>query len=80
MVTHFQLSKAKSGQKLVIDRCDNPETEMQLVRMGISYGQVVFLAGVVPGGPFVLRLGETEIALGRDIAASIWVQLHIDVK
>ncbi|WP_031513394.1 FeoA family protein [Desulfofalx alkaliphila] len=69
------LDKVKRGQQIVIRSIQNELARLQAVRFGLTEGAVVTCQEVVPAGPVVVRRAQQEIAIGRDIARGIDVEL-----
>ena len=67
------LAATRPGDRVIIRAISDPQAAMMAVRLGIAVGETVTLAAVVPGGPYVLRHGGMEIALGREICQQITV-------
>jgi len=41
---------------------------------GLVEGKEVQVVARLPGGPVVIRMGATEVAIGRGMAGRIWVE------
>jgi Fe2+ transport system protein FeoA len=62
------LDQLKPGQKAQLLTSDHPEDAMAVMRLGLIPGQVVTVQASIPGGgPLVIKQGQLEIALGRDL-------------
>ncbi|AEF95197.1 FeoA family protein [Desulfotomaculum nigrificans CO-1-SRB] len=69
------LDKCKKGQKIKIMNIPNEIIRSQAIRFGISEGAVVTCEEVVPAGPVVVGMYKQQIAIGRNLAKSISVEL-----
>jgi Fe2+ transport system protein FeoA len=69
------LDKTKTGQKIKITSINRQDIKVQAIRLGIAEGVEVICQEVLPKGPIVLRKNKQEIAIGRQIAKEILVQL-----
>ncbi len=69
------LDQIKRGQMVKILSIPDDETRAKAIRFGIAEGEIVLCAEVVPFGPIVLQKNKQEIAMGRNLAASINVVL-----
>lgn len=67
------LDCADVGDTVYIKDISDPQAAMVALRLGISTGEILHLAAKVPGGPLVIRRGDMEIALGREICRGIEV-------
>ena len=74
MAMPLTLEQAHVGDTLRITRITDPETAMMAMRLGVSEGETLSLASIVPGGPVVIRRGAMEIALGRALCRGIEVE------
>jgi Fe2+ transport system protein FeoA len=74
-MTTQSLDSADIGQLLRIADIPEPAVESQLIRMGLSVGDLVTCLSRLPaGGPTVVRRGSLEIALGQGLAQQIQVE------
>lgn len=69
------LIDAREGQVLVVTATDGDEVTVQALRFGIEKGAEVKIERKIPGGPVIISKNQLEIAIGRQIAASIQVAL-----
>lgn len=67
------LSLLKRGQKGRITNIDNPSLRIEALRFGIGIGQSIECCEVIPAGPVIIRKGNQEIAIGRELANCITV-------
>ena len=70
------LAQVKTGDTVRILRIPDPQTRAQIIRFGITEGDVVVCHESIPGGPVVLRKNRQEIAVGRRLASTISVLPH----
>ncbi|MBU7005124.1 FeoA family protein [Phosphitispora fastidiosa] len=71
----MNLDKCKKGHKVRITGIGNSDIRAQAIRFGISEGEIVCCAEVVPAGPVVVQKNNQEIAIGRRLARQIAVEL-----
>lgn len=69
------LDLAKKGQKVRIHTINNPVVKAQALRFGISEGEVVSVEEIIPAGPIILGRKKQEIAVGRQLAKKILVEI-----
>ncbi|MBM7855922.1 Fe2+ transport system protein FeoA [Desulfohalotomaculum tongense] len=69
------LDKAKRGQQLIIRKIPDELVRAQAIRFGITEGSVITCEEIVPAGPVVVRRSKQEIAIGRNLAKNIDVDL-----
>ena len=69
------LDKCKRGQRIKIMHIPDEITRSWAIRFGISEGSVITCEEVVPAGPVVVGMFKQQIAIGRQLAKSIAVQL-----
>ncbi|MGE5589404.1 MAG: FeoA family protein [Bacillota bacterium] len=67
----MNLAETKTGDTVRILSIPDPTTRAQIIRFGITEGDVVVCHEVIPGGPVVLRKNRQEIAVGRRLAETI---------
>lgn len=70
----MNLDKCRRGQIVKIVSITNSNVKAQAIRFGISEGEVVHCAQIVPAGPVVVRKNHQEIAIGRSLAQQIEVE------
>ncbi|MBC8045145.1 MAG: ferrous iron transport protein A [Rhizobacter sp.] len=69
------LKDVRKGQHLKIQRIEDAGVRTQLVRFGIGEGSTVRCHERIPFGPIVVKRGRQEVAIGREIAKAIHVEL-----
>jgi len=69
------LDMVKKGQKVRIHTINNPIVRAQALRFGISEGEVVSVEEIIPAGPIILGRKKQEIAVGRQLAQKILVEI-----
>ncbi len=69
------LDKIKKGQQVVIRSIEDEQVRVQATRFGISEGAVVKCQEIVPAGPIIVSKAKQEIAIGRNLARNIEVDL-----
>ncbi|MHB8125405.1 MAG: FeoA family protein [Desulfitobacteriaceae bacterium] len=69
------LDKVNRGQSFTIGFIPNEGIRAQAIRFGISTGEWVTCEEVIPAGPVVIRKNRQMIALGRQLAKQIQVEL-----
>lgn len=70
----MRLDQATPGQELMITAIADDLARLQAIRFGIAEGSRAVCQTVLPGGPIVLRKGQQELALGRNLANRISVE------
>lgn len=73
MSIQMGLHEAPLNRSVRIARIVDPQTRMQLLRLGITEGSEVICEQRLPFGPVVLRHRHNRLALGRRIARDIHV-------
>ena len=69
------LHKVPMNRTVRIDRIADPQTRMQLLRMGITEGSQVVCEQRLPFGPVVFRHRHSRLAIGRRVASGIHVEI-----
>ncbi|MTI81425.1 MAG: ferrous iron transport protein A [Firmicutes bacterium] len=69
------LDKVKKGQQIIIRKILDELVRAQAIRFGIAEGSVITCQEIVPAGPVVVRRAKQEIAIGRNLARNIDVEL-----
>ncbi|WP_110954857.1 FeoA family protein [Anaerosinus massiliensis] len=69
------LDQILRGQYANIMAIPNEQIRAQAIRFGISYGCKVRCIEKITGGPIVLTRGKQEIAIGRELAQRIQIEL-----
>ena len=67
------LDKSKKGNQIKIVKLPEGNIKSQLIRMGISEGDVLKCLQRLPGGTIILQKSRQEIAIGFDLAKKIKV-------
>ncbi|MBA4250630.1 MAG: ferrous iron transport protein A [Chlorobiaceae bacterium] len=67
------LDKAKKGTYLTISTLPSGLVKIQLIRLGISEGDIVFCLERLPGGTIIIQKNRQEIAIGYDLAKQILI-------
>ncbi|MDI6710394.1 MAG: ferrous iron transport protein A [Bacillota bacterium] len=70
------LDQATRGSVIRVTAIPDPVVRAQAIRFGISEGEILTCAEVIPSGPVVVRKKRQEIALGRRLARQITVDLQ----
>ena len=72
----MNLTELKENQQAVITHCDEVELPLKLMEMGCVTGaEIRFLSRAPLGTPLYYKLGNTRIALGKNIADKIEVKV-----
>lgn len=71
----MSLSELKRGDSATVVGIPDEGLRMQLLRFGITAGCRVQCHAKLPFGPVVVRYGGQEIAVGREVAKSVSVDL-----
>ncbi|ABZ85054.1 ferrous iron uptake protein feoa [Heliomicrobium modesticaldum Ice1] len=71
----LSLDQVKRGQQVVIRSLPDERIRAQAIRFGIAEGAAVVCQEIIPAGPIVIRKNKQEIAIGRDLARRIDVEL-----
>ena len=45
-------------------------------RFGIEPGKVLKVVNIIPGGPLVVQMGEQQVAIGRELAKSVEIEVN----
>lgn len=69
------LDKVSKGQRVTISRINNETARLQAIRCGLGEGSVITCLEIVPAGPIIIGKAKQEIAIGRDLAKTIDVEL-----
>lgn len=69
------LKDLRKGQAFRVMKIDSAEMRTQLIRFGVGEGSTAVCHERIPFGPIVIKHRRQEIALGRELAAAIWVEL-----
>jgi len=72
----MKLSELKPNQKAVVINCQDKPLPLKLMEMGCVDGVEIALFRKAPlGTPYYFLMGDTRIALGKDIVEQIEVRL-----
>jgi DtxR family transcriptional regulator, Mn-dependent transcriptional regulator len=77
----IRLNELADGQPAVVARvrANDPELLRYLGRLGLYPGATVAIQGREPfAGPLFIRVGETEHAIGREVAESVYVHPTVE--
>jgi Fe2+ transport system protein FeoA len=69
------LDQVNRGQRLVIRAIASPDIGTQIIRFGLGVGETAVCQEKLPKGPIVLRKNRQEIAIGRELARAITVEV-----
>jgi Fe2+ transport system protein FeoA len=69
------LDQAKKGQKIIIGKIPDESIKIQAIRLGIYEGASINCSGKIPFGPVIVSNRMQEIAIGRNLARSITIEL-----
>ncbi len=72
----MNLDRIKRGQSFKINNIHNETIRSQAIRFGIAEGEWLTCEEVVPAGPIVIRKNRQQIALGRQLAREIDIELN----
>ncbi len=75
MTQNITLDKAKKGSALIVISLPSGETKAQLIRLGITEGDVVKCIERLPGGTVIVQKNRQEIAIGVELAKKIKISL-----
>ncbi len=71
----MKLTDIKPHQKVVAVNCENSLLPLKLMEMGCIDGvEIEFLNKAPMGSPYYYKIGDTRIALGKNIAEMIEVE------
>jgi ferrous iron transport protein A len=71
----MKLSELKPQQKAKAINCENSILPLKLMEMGCVDGvEIIFLNRAPLGSPYYYKIGDTRIALGKEIADLIEVE------
>jgi Fe2+ transport system protein FeoA len=71
------LADAREGDKLVVISTGDDEVSLQTLRFGIDSGAEIEVQQNIRGGPVIVSRNHLEIAIGREIAKYIEVELKV---
>ena len=69
------LDQVTRGQRVVIRGIDSPDVQTQIIRFGLGVGETAICQETLPKGPIVLRKNRQEIAIGRNLARAITIEI-----
>lgn len=69
------MDRVKRNQLFRILSIPDGLVRTQAIRFGIAEGEVVICEEVIPAGPVIIRKNKQRLALGRELAKRITVQL-----
>lgn len=75
---HLLLSDTRDGERIVVVNTGPDEITLQALRFGIDAGTLLTVEKNIMGGPVVVSRYHLEIAIGRDIAKNITVEVVDD--
>lgn len=80
--SEIPLSYLQANQSAIVSRAiDDPASLKQLSALGIALKKSIRIIGIAPiDGSMIVRIGNKEIFLPRELAAHIFVQLEGQVK
>ena len=67
------LSQIKKGQVVSIARIKDDSVRTQFIRFGMSEGSRIKCLEKIPFGPLLMLHNRQEIAIGREVAKTIFV-------
>jgi ferrous iron transport protein A len=74
-MTQYFLNQIKVGQEFLC--VEIPETiKSELIRLGISEGDILACSAKIPAGPIVIKKDLSEIAIGNNYSKLIKVELN----
>lgn len=76
----MKLDKIRPGDWIKILSIDDEKIREQALRMGIDEGEIFSCSGVIPSGPVVLSKHRQEVAVGRELARHITVEMLAPVR
>ncbi len=74
------LADAIEGNRFVIKATVGDDVTVQAQRFGIAAGAVITIEKNIPGGPVILSRNQMELAVGRQLALKIEVELSSAVQ
>ncbi|MFW6035882.1 MAG: FeoA family protein [Halothermotrichaceae bacterium] len=69
------LADVKRGDEFIISRISDKKVRAQAIRFGISEGANLSCGDKIPGGPVILKKNFQEIAVGRNLAKNIIIDI-----
>ncbi len=75
----MKLTDLKLNQKAIAKKCENSNLPLKLIEMGCVDGvEITFINRAPFGSPYYYIIGDTRIALGKEIADIIEVSIEED--
>ncbi len=75
----MKLIKLKPGEKAIAFGCEKNDLPLKLMEMGCLDGtEIIFLKRAPLGSPFYYKIGDTRIAIDKELARKIDVKLLND--
>jgi len=71
------LADAKEGMKLVVTATRGDDVTVQALRFGIGEGAIFQVNKNISGGPVIIARKQMELAVGRQLARAIEVQMAV---
>ena len=76
--SHRSLTDIRKGRECrIVSLPNDPIRRSQCIRLGIHEGEVIACLERLPGATMVVQIRRQEIALGRDLASDIVVEMHV---
>ncbi|NLU43041.1 MAG: ferrous iron transport protein A [Firmicutes bacterium] len=69
------LDKLAVGDRFAITEVRDDDIRCQLMRLGMDANESLCCDYVLPGGPVIVKRGRQQIAVGRDLAGQIEVEV-----
>jgi Fe2+ transport system protein FeoA len=69
------LDKLAVGDRFAITEVKDDDIRCQLMRLGMDENECLCCDYVLPGGPVIVKRGRQQIAVGRDLAGQIEVEV-----
>lgn len=69
------LADARAGDRVIVVRVLPAEISLETLRLGIDSGAEIEVQQNIRGGPVIVCRNNLEIAIGREIAENIEVEL-----
>ena len=72
------LADINRGNKFKVKTIPDDMIRIQTLRMGISEGSKLNCNEKIPGGPIIVKHNYQEIAIGRNLAKDIEIELYTE--
>lgn len=69
------LGEAREGDRVKITETGSAEVEILALRFGVGAGAMVEIEKNIHGGPVIISRNQMELAIGREIANAIKVEI-----